>query len=89
MKKNNLKKTDICRLLEISQPTLEKWIQKPGTINLKYIIMLSGLLNIRIEVLVYLLSRNKPKVNSNVKKHWLSEDIDTEINKFKKNTDIN
>ena len=83
MKKANLKRTDICRLLEISQPTFANWIKHPQHITIKNIISLSGLFNVRPELLLYLLIRNYPNFNKICEKNWFASGIETDINKEK------
>lgn len=83
LKRANLQITDICRLLEISQPTYRNWIKNPQHITVKHLISLSALFHIRPEVLLYLLIRNKPNLTKDIQKNWFDSGIETDINKEK------
>lgn len=61
---NNLKKSDLCRIIGVSAPTIQSWIDHPETMQLKHIISLAGLFQISVEELVYLMLRNKPKLKN-------------------------
>lgn len=62
MKKNRLQKSDICRLLDITQATVNNYINDPGLIRLRDLYLLSGIFGLNILELVFLLERNKPKI---------------------------
>lgn len=76
--KNNLSKFDICRLLNISLPTLNDYINNPYQIRFGDIHKLASIFNLGILEFVYLIDRNKPKLKKTDK--WF---IESKINKDK------
>lgn len=76
MIKSNLSITDICKALEITKPTLRLFIMDSTNMRLKQIICLSGLFGIKVEVLVYLLIRNKTQIRSKDRvDNWYIENV--------------
>lgn len=73
MGKNALSKTDLCLILNVSLPTLQKWIRKPGLIPLDKINCLAGSFGMYPEELVCILNRNKPQLNKELV--WYMEGI--------------
>jgi hypothetical protein len=82
-KRKNLTVTDVCRMLQMSKPTFYKYVKNPSFLSIVNVITLSGLFNIKPEVLFYLLVHNVPTFNKKSKKNWYSEGIETDINKEK------
>jgi len=62
MNKCKLNKSDLCRALNITYITLNKWIENPHNMKVSDIITMCGLFGISPECLLYLLIRNKPKL---------------------------
>jgi hypothetical protein len=62
MSKCNLSKADLCRLLDITYPTLSHWLGNIYAIPFGQLVKMSGLFGLPIEALVYCLVRSKPKV---------------------------
>lgn len=73
MRKNKLQKSDICRLLQISQATVNNYINNPYLIRLYDLHLLASLFNIGVLELVLLLDRNKPTLTKENK--WYLEEI--------------
>lgn len=57
--KQGKKPKDLCRILEISENTLKKWIDDPGMIQLRDIISMAGFLKLDYDFLLYYLLRRK------------------------------
>ncbi len=76
IKQNNLQKEDICKLLNISQATLNNYINNPYLIRLGDIHQLASIFNLGILEFIYLLERNKPKLKKEDK--WF---IESKINR--------
>ena len=72
IKQKKCTKTDIAKLLNISNTTLHKYLNNPYNMSLKQLMSLCGLFVCPIEELVYLLIMNKANVN---KGKWYLEGI--------------
>ncbi len=79
MNKNRLQKSDICRLLNISIPTINNWIANPGLIRFYDLHLLASIFNMGVLELVYLLDRGKAKIKRDDK--WFLQEIK---NKYQK-----
>ena len=77
IKKNRLVKSDVCRLLNITQVTLNCYINEPQQIRLKDLYKLASIFNLGILEFVYLLERNKPQIKKDDK--WYIETIVSSI----------
>ena len=73
--KNNISLFDISRKLHISIQTLLRYCDNYNTIPLEHIIIMSALFGIPIEELVYMLIRNRAKLDKPDK--WYLENIRT------------
>ncbi len=73
IKRNNLVKSDICRLLNISMFTLNSYIAEPGQIRFKDMYKLAAVFNLGILEFIYCLERNKPQLKKDDK--WYIEEI--------------
>lgn len=79
--KRHLSKTDLAKALGVSTVTMHSYIRNPYLIRLSELVALAGLLGLPIEELIYLLVRNKPRVDSSQNKDmknsakWFLEDI--------------
>lgn len=71
--KNNFSKSDLCRMLDVSQPTIDCWIKDPGLIRLRELNTIAGLFGINVLELVYLLERTKPVLKKADK--WYIENV--------------
>ncbi len=60
--KQNLTKTDLCRLLNVSRLTMQGYIDNPTLIRLKDLITISGLLKVDYLKFIELLISNKATV---------------------------
>lgn len=74
MKRNNLTKADICRLLGCSINTLLTYFERPSLIRLSDLILLSGVFGIPVEVFVYCLLRSQVHVKRPMDK-WYMESV--------------
>ena len=73
IKRKNYTKTQIAKLLNVSNATIHKYLNNPYTMSLQQLILLCGLFGCSIEELVYLISKNKAKLNK--EGFWYLEDI--------------
>ena len=78
-RKKNITKTDLRRLCGVSRETFETWLGETPLIRLRELILISGVLGMPIEELVYILVRNKPNVDARLSKEkngkWYIESI--------------
>jgi len=73
IKRKNYTKTQVAKLLNVTNATLHKYLNNPYNMSLRQLILLSGLFGCSIEELVYLVSKNKAKLNK--EGFWYLEDI--------------
>ena len=73
MKRINLRQIDLAKLLNIDEKTMGRYIKDPFLINLRTIILMSGVFGMAPEELVYIILRNKPQLNKTGK--WYLNDI--------------
>lgn len=78
MGKNSLSKSDLCTILGVCLPTLQKWIRQPGLIPLDKINCLAGSFGMYPEELVCILNRNKPQLNKDLV--WYMEKVKKRMN---------
>lgn len=62
LRKNKLSKSDLCRALNCSTPTLNTYIRKPQLIRLGDLLIMAGCFGMHVETLVFLLRRCSPKI---------------------------
>lgn len=73
MQDSNLTKTDVCKALNVTRETLGRYMQDYRLMDLGQLLILSGLFGLPVEELVYVLVRNKPRLNKAGK--WYLENI--------------
>ncbi len=79
--KNNFSKQDLCRMLNISLPTLNNWIYEPGMIRLRELTLMAGMFGINVLEFVYLLERTKPVLRKVDKWYIESLKLDSDTKK--------
>ena len=75
--KCNIKKLALCRLLNMSEPRLNRLIADPSHLTVTHIHLMSGMFGMPSEALFYLLVRNKPSLKKGDR--WY---LDEQINKL-------
>ena len=76
LSKMNLRKSDLIKHLNSTEPTVNSWIQRPLLIPLEKLVCMAGLFGIPVEELVYCLLRYKPTLSRKDKfGKWYIEDI--------------
>ncbi len=73
LKKNRLQKSDLCRLLNCSQATINNYIHDPGLIRFRDMHLMASVFNLGILQFVDLINRNKPAVTKADK--WFIESV--------------
>ena len=73
IKKKGCTKTEVAKLLDVSNATLHKYLNNPYHMTLKQLISLCGLFECSIHELVYLVSKNKAKADNKAK--WYLNDV--------------
>ena len=68
-----LTKGDLCKAMGITRKTLEVYLNDYSLINIRDLLIMSGLFGLPVEELVYILVRNKPQLNKPGK--WYLEEI--------------
>lgn len=83
MRINNLQQSDIAKVLNVTKNTLRGYISNPNTMSLMQISCLAGYFGLKVEVLVYLLIRNKTQIRPKDKNDkWYIEDVRLEGEKL-------
>ncbi len=82
IKKVGCTKTEIAKLLDVSNATLHKYINNPYHMSFKQLMLLSGLFCCNIEELVYLMRKNKPQLKKDDK--WYLDTIKSSIGEREK-----
>lgn len=62
MKRNNLKRSDVCQALHVTEKTFSGYLNDPLMMNGRQYMLLAGLFNIPIEHLMFQLIRNRPNL---------------------------
>ena len=73
MKRNNLKRCDVCEALHVTEKTFSCYLKDPLMMNGRQYLLLSGLFNTPIEQFMFQLIRNRPNLLKADK--WYLEDI--------------
>jgi helix-turn-helix protein len=74
LKKQGKTKSDLGRILRYTPTALHKRINDPHLFTLGELLQLAGAFGVTVEVLVYCIERNKPKVKSKQDK-WFLQDV--------------
>jgi hypothetical protein len=83
LKINHLHIMDLAKALNVTYKTMLGYIDNPTMMDLRQISVISGFFGIKVEVLVYLLIRNKTQIRPKDKKDkWYIEDVVNEGDKI-------
>ncbi len=81
--KNNIPLVSLAKSLNVTKDTLRKYFNNPFLMSLEQLTCLSGMFGLRVELLCYLLIRNKTQVRSKDKiDKWYIEDVRIEGEKL-------
>lgn len=83
LKINQLHIMDLAKALNVTYKTMLGYIDNPTIMDLRQISIISGFFGIKVEILVYLLIRNKTQIRTKDKKDkWYIEGIRLEGNEI-------
>lgn len=80
-RRNNYLKSDLCRILNISPPTLNRYLQRPELVRVSDILTLAGLFNISMYEMMYKFIHSSNKLKPAEKAHIKEIELKFNISK--------